>query len=300
MKDLDNMVKNNIILFPNAERDIDFLVTRRVGAMLEKQGRAVVMCYVSDDGNEPDATPRCYRTAKLEDELSSAEMIITFGGDGTILRAARAASGLSVPILGVSMGGKGFIAELEVEDIELIETLASGEYKLERRMMLDVEVARGGEQVCRDCALNDVVIRGNNKVIDLTLHGDGQRISHFAGDGAVIATPTGSTAYSMAAGGPIVEPSAHNIIVTPICAHVLETKAFVLDSDRRVSVEIGYQKRNPAYVSVDGGELIHIQSGDIVYVSKSERYTQLVRLSSKSFYRKVSEKLGETKGGSER
>ena len=285
--------QKNIVLCPNADRDIDFKMTRKVVEMLEKHGRQAVFCPLFDDNMATDALIPGIEAAKLESELSSAEMIITFGGDGTILRAARAAADSGVPILGINMGGKGFIAELEVEDIELVDSVASGGYKIENRMMLDVEVRRGDELVCRDYALNDVVLRGDNKVIDLTLFGDGQRISRFSGDGAVIATPTGSTAYSMAAGGPIVEPSAHNIIVTPICAHVLETKSFVLVSDRRVSVEIGHKNHNPAYMSVDGGEQVHIQSGDVVNVCKSERYTRLVRLSNRSFYKKVSEKLGE-------
>ena len=283
----------NIILCPNAERDIEFKMSRTIADMLGKSGRSVVFCPFFNGDTAAGALLRDFRLSELEDELPSAEMIITFGGDGTILRAARAASDLSVPILGISMGGKGFIAELEVEDIGLIDCITSNDYRIEDRMMLDVEVLRDNETVCSDYALNDVVIRGNNKVIDLTLFGDGQRISRFTGDGAVIATPTGSTAYSMAAGGPIVEPSAQNIIVTPICAHVLEIKAFVLVSDRRVSVEIGYKKHNPAYMSVDGVEQVHIQSGDVVRVYKSERNTRLVRLSNKSFYRKVSEKLGE-------
>lgn len=283
----------SIILCPNADRDIDFAMARKVGEILEKRGKRVVFCSLFGDNMVTGTMLPGFETVDLDHELPYAEMIITFGGDGTILRAARAASDISVPILGISMGGKGFIAELEIEDIEMIDSVAYGNYKLEDRMMLDVEVMRDGISVCRDYALNDVVIRGNNKVIDLTLLGDGQKISHFEGDGAVIATPTGSTAYSMAAGGPIVEPSAHNIIVTPICAHVLETKSFVLVSDRHVSVEIGYRKHNPAYLSVDGGEQVHIQSGDIVNVRKSARYTRLVRLSNRSFYKKVSEKLGE-------
>jgi NAD+ kinase len=160
-------------------------------------------------------------------------------------------------------------------------------------MMLDVEVFRDGESICNDFALNDIVVKGDNKVIDLTLYGDQQRISRFSGDGAVIATPTGSTAYSMAAGGPIVEPSARNIIVTPICAHVLEAKSFVLVSNRLVSVKIGYKKQNPAYMSVDGGNHVRIQSGDILNVRESKKSTLFVRLSKRNFYTKVSEKLGE-------
>jgi NAD+ kinase len=285
------MEKDIIILYPNAERDTDFKTTQKVGEMLKKHGRSIVLCPVFNDDSDIGIPPTGFETAELETVLPLAEMIITFGGDGTILRAARAAADFGVPVLGINMGGKGFMAELEVGDISLIDAAAEGKYRLGSRMMLDVEVTRGKQTVCKDFALNDIVIRGDNKVIDLALFGDGQRISHFSGDGAVIATPTGSTAYSMAAGGPIVEPIAHNIIVTPICAHVLEAKSFVLVSDRRVSVEIGYKKHNPAYMSVDGGDHFTVQSGDVIYVFKSERTTRFVRLSDGSFYKKVNEKL---------
>ena len=285
--------QKKIILFSNADRDNNFEMARKVDEMLKKCGRQAVICPVFDDDTGPADAPPGTEAAGLDGELADAEMIITFGGDGTILRAARSAADLEVPILGINMGGKGFIAELEVEDLGLINAVAAGDYQTESRMMLNVVVMREDEQVYRDYALNDVVLRGDNKVIDLTLYGDGHKISHFSGDGAVIATPTGSTAYSMAAGGPIVEPSAHNIIVTPICAHALETRSFVLVSDRRVSVEIGSRKHNPAYMSMDGGEHVVIRDGDIVNVCKSEKYTRLVRISSRSFYKKVSEKLGE-------
>ena len=289
-------ISKTIILYPNAERDTGCEMTCKVGAILREAGRNVVLCRSSDDDTEPmeaQTLPAGYVTADIKEALPSAEMVITFGGDGTILRTARIAADFAVPILGVNMGGKGFLTELEADDLALVESVARGEYQIRSLMMLDVEVLRDGQTIYRDFALNDVVIKGVNKVIDLMLYGDGQKISHFSGDGAVIATPTGSTAYSMAAGGPIVEPSAHNIIITPICAHLIETKPFVLASDRRVSVEIGYTKRNPAYMSVDGGDCLDIRSGDIVNVSKSERYTRFVRLSARSFYQKVSEKLGE-------
>jgi NAD+ kinase len=191
------------------------------------------------------------------------------------------------------MGSKGFMAEIEKEDIALIPKAVCGEYTIDRRMMLDVELRRDGSVIYSDFALNDVVVAGITKVIDLTLRGDGQIISHFSGDGAIVATPTGSTAYSMAAGGPIIEPCADNIIVTPICAHVLAAKAFVLASDRCVSVELGAVKANPAYLSVDGGGYLNLTSGDIVTVRKSTKETLLVHLSNRSFYKKVSEKLGE-------
>ncbi|MCL2408816.1 MAG: NAD(+)/NADH kinase [Oscillospiraceae bacterium] len=283
-------MSKKIILCPNAGRDIGLEVTQKVDSILRKLNRQTVICPVYD--NESDIIPEDFETAKLEDELDSAEILITFGGDGTILRAARLAAYSAVPILGVNMGGKGFMSELEVDDIGLIQSAVTGGYKLERRMMLDVDILRDGQTIYSDFALNDVVVSGVIKVIDLTLYGDGQMISQFSGDGAVIATPTGSTAYSMAAGGPIVEPTAHNIIITPICAHVLEAKPFVLAPDRRVSVEIGYKKSSPAYMSVDGCESVGIQSGDVINVRRSEKYTYFVRLSNRSFYTMVSEKLG--------
>ena len=284
--------KDTIILYPNVSRDIDLEMTRKVGDLLKKHGRNTVICPLFDDEDE-SILPVGFKTAELEDAISSAEMIITFGGDGTILRAARAAADLGIPILGINMGGKGFMADIEVDEIELINSTASGDYETESRMMLDAEVVRGDEMVYGDFALNDIILRGDNKVIDLTLFGDGQLISKFSGDGAIVATPTGSTAYSLAAGGPIVEPSAHNIIITPICAHFLEAKPFVLVSDRCVSIEVEFKKQSCAYMSADGRERVDIQSGDVINVRKSARYTRLIRLSDRSFYQKVSEKLGE-------
>ena len=288
-----------IILCPNVESDGGVGMTARVCEMLLRHDRSVVVCpmfnvdFTSFFGVGINGFPEGVEVEVLDNALPSSEMIITFGGDGTILRAARAAADLGIPILGVNMGGKGFIAELEVGDIEHLSAVASGKYELERRMMLDVEVMHGGELVFKDFALNDVVVKGDNKIIELALFGDEQRISRFSGDGVIVATPTGSTAYSMAAGGPIVEPTAHNVIITPICAHILDAKSFVLDSERRVTVEIGWRKHNPAYMSVDGGDHIAIGEGDRIHVRKSEKITRLVRLKERSFYEKVSEKLGE-------
>ena len=284
--------QKTIILYPNEEHDAGFTMAQKVGEILRQHGRHVVFCQPFCE-NATGTTPPGYESEKIENALGQAELIITFGGDGTILRAARVAADHGVPILGINMGGKGFLTELEIDDIGLIEAAATGRYKIRSLMMLDVEVLRDEKLICNDFALNDVVIKGDNKVIDLMIFGDGQMISRFSGDGTVVATPTGSTAYSMAAGGPIVEPTVHNIIITPICAHLLETKPFVLDSDRRVSVEIGYKRRNPAYMSVDGGDRVIIQCGDIINIRKSARYTRFVRLTDRSFYQKVSEKLGE-------
>lgn len=281
-----------VLLCPNEKRDKNFALTKKVAAMLDGCADELLICPMFEEsrgGPYPDGLA----FSTLEKELPTADMAVVFGGDGTILHAARAAAAFSVPILGVNMGSVGFMAQLEKEDIGMIPKAVGGKYEPDRRMLLDVELVRDGTIVYTDFALNDVVVAGVTKIIELTIYGDGEKISHFAGDGAVVATPTGSTAYSMSAGGPIVEPDTRNIIVTPICPHVLAAKAFVLASDRRVSIELGDSKANPAYLTVDGVNSIELKSGDVIRVSESKRAALLVRLSGRSFYNKVSEKLGE-------
>lgn len=267
-----------IILCPNTERDPGLTVTARVGGILDGLGVPYEIC----EGTE-----------RLGERLENAEMIITFGGDGTILHAARAASRSGVPILGVNMGTKGFMAELEVDEIDMVKRVVLGEYRLEKRMMMDVSIMRSGKTVFTDFALNDAVVGCIAKIVDITVSGDGKRIMSFAGDGLVVATPTGSTAYSMAAGGPIVEPDAENIIVTPICPHVLRERPYVLTASRLVSVNIGTLKNKQVYMSVDGGESVPLQSEDIICIKRSETAARLVRVTNKSFYEKVSDKLGD-------
>jgi NAD+ kinase len=281
-----------ILLSPNISRDKELALTRKVIGLLKGWVAEIVVCPLFDeDCTYPEVEG--IEVSDLEAALNGADMVIAFGGDGTILRVARMAAEEKVPVLGINMGSKGFMAELEQEDIGLILNVVRGEYALERRMMLDVALSRDGSVIHRDFALNDVVVAGITKVIDLTLYGDGKKITHFSGDGTIVSTPTGSTAYSMAAGGPIVEPEADNIIVTPICAHVLAAKAFVLASDRVVSVELGAVKTNPAYLTVDGGAYLELVSGDVITVRKSAKETLLIHLSNRSFYKKVNEKLGE-------
>lgn len=283
-----------ILLCPNLNRDKGLALTTKVFGLLKAAGLTPAVCPIYDDGAVPDVSGE-FRMTPLESELEGAELIITFGGDGTILHAARATAKTGVPILGINMGDKGFMAELEPEDIELIFKAVNEEYEIDHRMMLDVTLKRKGEAVYTDFALNDIVIVGVARVIELSVFGDGRKITHFSGDGVIVATPTGSTAYSMSAGGPIVEPSAENIIVTPICAHVLIAKSFVLAPERCTTVEIERLSPHPAYLSVDGGTYVNLENGDVIQASKSCLETRLIRLSDRSFYEKVREKLGDRK-----
>ncbi len=233
-------------------------------------------------------------TGKLKKELENTDMLICFGGDGTILHAAKDAVAQKVPILGVNMGSVGFMAELEHSELSLLSRVTAGKYTVESRMMLDVSVWRDGKRVYEALALNDAVLTKGAvaRIVDLAVYGDGMLISDFGGDGVIISTPTGSTAYSMAAGGPIVEPTAENMIITPICAHALQAKSFVLGRDRVVDVVTERQSRKSVYLSVDGGKAFKVLGGDKVTIRRSRQITRLVRLTNKSFYTIMREKLG--------
>ena len=161
-------------------------------------------------------------------------------------------------------------------------------------MMLDVTVRRDGKSVYNDIALNDAALTKGAvaRVVDLEVYADKVLITRFSADGVVISTPTGSTAYSMSAGGPIVEPTAENIIVTPICPHALSARSFVLGHERTVSVKMGRIARKTAYLSVDGGKAFRLNGGDLVELRVSKSKTRLVRVTGRTFYEILNQKLG--------
>lgn len=284
-----------VVLSPNPYRDRGLRAAQTAKAILEQAGVRVLMClpFVLEDANRVEL-PQDVTLTELKEGLAQADALVCFGGDGTILHAAKDAEAYKVPILGVNMGSVGFMAELEHDQLAQLAKLPAGEYSVESRMMLDVRVIRGNKTVFRDAALNDAVLTKGAvaRVVDLAVYGDKVLISQFAGDGVIISTPTGSTAYSMSAGGPIVEPTAHSIVVTPICAHAFQAKAFVLDARRLVSVRMGFDRRKTAYLSVDGGRAFKLQHGDRVETTRSQRQTRLVKLTGRSFYEILNQKLG--------
>ena len=281
-----------ILLCPNPYRDLGLRVTLEAEAILHAAGFPTWICPVFD-ASGTGFLPADVPIMPMEAVLPDARLIVTFGGDGTILHAARMAVGRRIPILGVNLGTKGMMAELERMELPKLLDAARGYYKPMERMMLDVKLVRNDQVVYADCALNDAVISGVIRVIHLTAFGDGRRISEFSGDGIIVATPTGSTAYSMSAGGPLVEPAAANIILTPVCAHNLAARSFVLAPDRHVAVRLGNLNRKRAVMSVDGGESVELQSGDELHVRRSRYCTVMADLGHKSFYDIIYEKLGE-------
>lgn len=285
-----------IVLSSNPYRDKGLRAAKSAERILRSAGAETKMCLpFTFEGTGNMDLPKDIKFCDLSGELTDADMLICFGGDGTILHAAKDATAHQVPILGVNMGSVGFMAELEHSELSLLSRVTAGKYTTESRMMLDVSVTRDGKAVYEDIALNDAVLTKGAvaRIVDLSVYGDGVLISDFGGDGVIVSTPTGSTAYSMAAGGPIVEPSAESLIITPICAHALQAKSFVLGRDRVVDVRTDRHNRKSVYLSVDGGKAFKLIGGDRVTIRRSACTTKLVRLTSKSFYTIVSEKLGK-------
>ena len=225
--------------------------------------------------------------------IRGADLLLCLGGDGTMLHNSKLAAQNNVPMLGINLGHMGFITELEKEDVGRLSEVLEGRYTVEKRMMLDYEVHRDGQCVCSGFGLNEAVVARQSPAhsIHLTAYGDNRKISDYSGDGIIIATPTGSTAYSLSAGGPIVEPTAENIIITPISAHTLQAKAMVLDKNRHTSVKLVRGDNDEAMLLVDGEDCITLRTGDLVYVRKSSYVTQLIKLRSLSFYEIVRHKL---------
>ena len=281
-----------VILCPNLYKDKEFRVTREAKQLLEEAGFEVKVSPEYMD-ELPDVLPEDMPLCELADVIDGAELVVSLGGDGTIMHTARRMIGYRIPILGINLGTVGFLAELEYADLNRMVSAAQGNYQLSPRMMLDVSLKRGGEIVYSNFALNDVAMHGVGQIIRMTACGDDRKILEYSGDGIVVASPTGSTAYSLSAGGPLVEPTAENIILTPICAHALIARSFVLAPDRVVTVKVS-DLRSKAFISVDGGSF-EVEDGDLLIVRKAAHRTMIANVGTKAFYDIVFEKLGDAK-----
>lgn len=283
-----------VVMTPNPYRDKQFRVAEQAQSILEAEGVTVRMCLPFEvDKSYP--LPSGIHFYDLKKEIRDAQMLICFGGDGTILHASKFATANHIPVLGVNIGTMGFIAELESSELELLKRIPAGDYTLEPRSMLDVKVTNGTQQLFHETALNDAVITKGAiaRVVQLSITCDGVEATSFSGDGVILCTPTGSTAYSMSAGGPIVEPSAKNFLITPICAHAMLAKSIVVAPDRVIAVRVGKVGRHNAFLSVDGGRAFRLNVGDEIVVKSSQKVTRLVRLKDISFFEILNKKFIE-------
>lgn len=282
----------NVILTPNPYRDKNFSTARKALEIMRSEGLEPRLClpFEVDQNFE---LPKDLRFRRLERELPGADLVICFGGDGTILHIAKAATRKGVPILGVNIGTMGFMAELESGELDKLRKLAKGDFTLDSRMMLDVTVRRGRDIIFHDICLNDAVVTkgGIARIVHLDLRCDGTQVMECGGDGIVISTPTGSTAYNLSAGGPIVEPEASNMIITPICVHDIASRCIVTSDKRTITVGLSKNAKRNAYLSVDGGKAFRLNMGDVVTVKKSSLETRLIRLKERTFFDVVNTKF---------
>ena len=281
-----------IILTPNPYRDKNFQTVREAMEILTGCGIEVKLCLPFEVDRSYDL-PRDLRFSRLDRELPGSDLLICFGGDGTILHMAKTATRHGIPILGVNIGTMGFMAELESSELQELRRLATGEFTIDERMMLDVTVLRDRDIIFHDICLNDAVITKGAvaRIVHLSVNCDGIQAMECGGDGIIVATPTGSTAYSLSAGGPIVEPDAHSILVTPICSHDVGSRCMVTSEKRVITVSMTRNARRNAYLSVDGGKALRMNMGDVATIRKSGLTTKLIRLKSRSFYDVVSMKF---------
>jgi NAD+ kinase len=230
----------------------------------------------------------------LEELAGQVDLIVVLGGDGTLLAAARAVGERAVPLLGVNLGTLGFLSETSGDALfEALESALDGRLVVAERMRLEVTVERGGETLERCLALNDAVIGKSalSRMIDLETRADGARVTTYHADGLIVATPTGSTAYSLSAGGPILLPEGRSIVLTPICPHTLTQRPLVLPGKCRVEILVLDTRGGEVHLTVDGQVGIQLEEGDRLHITRSEHPTRLLVSPGRSRFEVMREKL---------
>ena len=286
-----------VILTPNPYRDKNFQTVREAVSVLKEAGMEVRLCLPFEVDKNYEL-PKDLKFCRLDRELPNASIVVCFGGDGTILHMAKAATRHGIPILGVNIGTMGFMAELESSELSELARLASDDYRIDKRMMLDVTVHRDRDIIFHDICLNDAAITKGAiaRIVHLDVKCDGTQSMELGGDGVIVSTPTGSTAYSLSAGGPMVEPDASSILITPICAHDVAARSLVVSEKRVITVEMSPNARRNAFLSVDGGKALRMTVGDIAPIRRSPLVTKLVRLKDRSFYDVINMKFKNGRG----
>ncbi len=228
-----------------------------------------------------------------EEFFKKVDLIISLGGDGTLLRAARLAAPENIPVFGINLGGLGFLTQICIDDLERsLEKLYQGRYFLDERMMLNCAVKRKEEEIKKFTALNDVVIGKGAfaRIICLSTYVNNDYVITYSADGLVVSTSTGSTAYSLSAGGPIVNPNINSIILTPICPHTLSARPLIIGEKDRVKITLESNEEK-VMVTIDGQEGFVLQPKDEVIIKKSGHKARLITFKDKSFYTILREKL---------
>ena len=276
---------NNFLIIANKQKDINLEITEQIKHHITRMG---AVCNVYDQYN---------RNVTSIDIPEGTQCILVIGGDGTILAAARMLVGNTIPLLGINLGTLGFLADVNLADLsKTLDLLLKDQYQVENRIMLTAEVYKQGEKAATYIALNDFNINrcGASRVIGLKVGINGSTIDCYRADGVIVCTPTGSTGYNLSAGGPIINPTCKNFVITPICPHSLTARSIVLAKEDVVTVEIEQIRSNikeEAIISFDGREGLSIVPGDQVKIYKSQEVTQFIKATEVSFVQILKEKL---------
>lgn len=268
-----------------AKKVCKYLFDEGYHIIIEKELESCLSEYVAD-------------FAEFDDEeraLRKCDFVIAIGGDGTLLHAAPKAAKFDKPILGINNGKLGFMTEIDASELEMLSAIKNKTYEIEERMLLKAIISdKDGVERVNETLLNDVVLTKGafSRLVDMKISVNSIPTMEFRGDGIIISTPTGSTGYSLSAGGPIIEPNARCIAVTPICPHALSIKSFVLDSDRLVCIEPG-MKGQERYLSIDGNDHIVINDGEKIIIKRSDEVLKMIRVTEQGFYDRINGKLAK-------
>ena len=269
-------------IYTNLDRDSELKATRKVIASLHHANCPI--CYDEDTA--------LYLGIDNYENASKCDILLVLGGDGTILRAARKYVQHNILLAGINVGNLGFMSEIGLEDVSLfIDALLTGDYVVDERMMLEAFVPSQNKAYI---ALNDVIVtrQHRTKMMQLDLHVNGVLAENYYGDGVIIATPTGSTAYSLSAGGPVISPSVNSIVITPICPHSLYARSIVVRYSDIISIH-PYPSEATTVISIDGQQEIELAKQDIVKIRQAEVRAKFARLLSSNFFAKLKQKLAQ-------
>lgn len=275
-----------VAIITNVTKDIGFAATRAVAALLKDRAEI----FMSDDCVIPDKNDINY--VPYYELWNKAELMLVIGGDGTLLRVAPRCAKAGMPTLGINLGNVGFLTEVELSDIEYaVEKVLSGDYITEKRMLLKIRV---NDENVSGHALNDIVISKpeGKTLVRLDLYADRALVNRYTADGLIIATPTGSTGYSISAGGPVVDPRMSLFVATPICAHMLSVRSAILPAEKDIIIKLSSEfAGNSAVISMDGEKKRFITDKDEIHISKSNYEFELIRIGEISFYDTLITKL---------
>lgn len=280
-------------VLPNPQKDLGLRVTRDAVAVLAGCGTTPILPQSMRDclGEKLPSSAMFVPDDALFDRCDCA---IVLGGDGSVIKAASACAEQKIPVLGINLGRVGYLAEVEPEELYLLSRLCRGEYRIERRMMLSVTVLRDNSEIHRmPYALNEAVISNGaiSHMVELDVSCDGQPVSRFHADGIIAATPTGSTAYSMSAGGPIIDPMLDCFCLTPVCAHSLTARPMLLSADCTLDIKNICRREDNTYLTVDGSANFKLLLDDTVRIRRSAAVTHMIRFHENSFFSVLNRKM---------